>query len=209
MGEGDAEAIRDELAELHASRERLVLAADAERRDVERELHAVVQQHFVALGVQLQLAAQAVEDDPSAAKELLASMGRDVREAIADTARLAERIHPPLLEVELAVALRAALASAAIPVTVDVPPVAYPRHVALTVYRLCLEALDGAEGVERAAVEVRDEAGRVDVDVELGGARKTPELGCLVDRVRALGGSLTISSSPDGARVSASLPVPR
>jgi hypothetical protein len=32
----DAEAIRDELAELHASRERLVLAADAERRDVEQ-----------------------------------------------------------------------------------------------------------------------------------------------------------------------------
>ena len=201
--------MRDELAELHASRERLVLAADAERRDLERELHAVVQQHFVALGVQLQLAAQAVEDDPSAAKELLASMGRDVREAIADTARLAERIHPPLLEADLAVALRSALATASIPVTVHVAHVAYPRHVALTVYRLCLEALDGAEGVERAAVEVRVEAGRVDVDVELTGARSSPELGRLVDRVRALGGSLTISSSPDGALVRASLPVSR
>ena len=199
----------DEGAELRASRERLVLAADAQHREIERELHGVVQQHFVALGVNLQLAAQAVDTDPAAAKELLASMVRDVRVAIADTARLAERIHPPLLEADLAVALRSALASAAIPVTVDVPSVAYPRHVALTVYRVCLAAVAGAEGVERAAVEVRDEADRVDVDVELTGARESPELGGLLDRVRALGGSLTISSSPDGARVSASLPVPR
>jgi len=201
--------VHDELAELRASRERLVLAADAERRDLERELHGVVQQHFVALGVHLQLAAQAVDTDPSAAKELLASMGRDVREAIADTARLAERIHPPLLEADLAVALRSALGSAAIPVTVDVARSTYARHVTLTVYRVCLAALAGAEGVERAAVEVRDEVGRVDVDVELTGARSSPELGGLVDRVRALGGSLTISSSPDGARVRASLPVPQ
>jgi signal transduction histidine kinase len=209
MGGGDARPVGDEEAELRASRERLVLAADAEHREIERELHGVVQQHFVALGVNLQLAAQAVDTDPSAAKELLASMGRDVREAIADTARLAERIHPSLLEADLAVALRSALASAAIPVTIDVARSTYPRHVALTVYRVCLAALAGAEGVARAAVEVRDEAGRLDVDVELSGARGTPELGGLVDRVQALGGGLTISSCPGGARVRASLPVPR
>ncbi len=210
MGGADAEPVEDERAELRASRMRLVLAADAEHREIERELHGVVQQHFVALGVNLQLAAQAVDTDPAAAKELLASMGQHVREAIADTAKLARRIHPPLLEADLAVALRSALGAAAIPVTVDVAAgSAYQRHVALTCYFVCLEAVARTVGTERAAVTVRDERERVDVEVVLTGGQGPPELAGLVDRVQALGGSLTTSSGEDGARVLASLPVSR
>ena len=189
----DAEPVEDERAELRASRMRLVLAADAEHREIERELHGVVQQHFVALGVNLQLAAQAVDTDPAAAKELLA-----------------QRIHPPLLEADLAVALRSALGAAAIPVTVDVAAgSAYQRHVALTCYFVCLEAVARTVGTERAAVTVRDERERVDVEVVLTGGQGPPELAGLVDRVQALGGSLTTSSGEDGARVLASLPVSR
>ena len=200
----------DERAALRASRERMVLAADAEHREIERELHGVVQQHFVALGVNLQLAAQAVDTDPAAAKELLASMGRDVREAIADTAKLAARVHPPLLEADLAVALRSALAAAAFPVTVDVHAVgAFRSHVALTCYLVCLEAVTRSESAERAVVTVREEEGRVDLEVVLTGGQGPPELAGLVDRVQALGGSLTTSSRADGARVVASLPVSR
>jgi signal transduction histidine kinase len=202
--------VRDERAEPRASRARLVLAADAERRDLERELHEVVQQHFVALGVGLQLVSQAMDADPAAAKELLASLGRDVRGAIADTSKLAERIHPPLLEVDLAVALRSALSAAAIPVTVDVPAgTAYPQHVALTCYLACLGAVARTDGAERAAVAVREEDGRVRLEVVLAGAPTPPELGSLADRVEALDGELAVSSGDGEIRVLASLPVSR
>ena len=131
----------DEGAELRASRERLVLAADAQHREIERELHGVVQQHFVALGVNLQLAAQAVDTDPAAAKELLASMGRDVREAIADTARLADRIHPPLLEADLAVALRSALTEARNALTMSLPPFTDPFLTGLPMKAVHIEEI--------------------------------------------------------------------
>ena len=51
--------LRLEVEELRASRKRLVLAADADRRSIERDLHDGVQQHLVALAVNLQLAARA------------------------------------------------------------------------------------------------------------------------------------------------------
>src|SRR6266498_1729613 len=60
-----------ELAELHASRKRLVLAADAARRTIERELHDGVQQHLVALAVNLQLAGRLADADPAAVRALL------------------------------------------------------------------------------------------------------------------------------------------
>ena len=110
-----------EVAELHAARRRLVLAADADRRSIERELHEGVQQDLVALAVSLQLATQAVESDPAAAKELLEEMARDVQQAIAETAKLAQRIHPPLLEPGgLAAALRAAAVSSGVRGSVEV-----------------------------------------------------------------------------------------
>ena len=58
-----------EVEELRASRERLVLAADADRRGIERELHNGVQQDLVALAVNAQLAGRLVDTDPEAAKD--------------------------------------------------------------------------------------------------------------------------------------------
>ena len=53
--------------------------------------------------------------DPAAAKALLDEMGRDVQQAMDETAQLAQRIYPPLLEAGgLAAALRAAAASAGV-----------------------------------------------------------------------------------------------
>jgi signal transduction histidine kinase len=51
--------LRAQLAELRASRARLVAAADAERRRLERDLHDGAQQRLLALGLALQL----VRDD--------------------------------------------------------------------------------------------------------------------------------------------------
>src|SRR5206468_2758519 len=77
---------------LNASRKRLLLAADAERRRIERDLHEGVQQQLVALAVNLQLAGELTDSGPAAARTLLAEMERDVQRALDETAQLAQRI---------------------------------------------------------------------------------------------------------------------
>jgi signal transduction histidine kinase len=214
---GHVESLRErldrlhlEIAELHASRRRLVLAADADRRMIERELHERVQQHLVALAVNLQLAHESADADPAAAKGLLAEMGRDVQQALDDAAQLAQRIYPPLLEAGgLAAALRSAALSAGIRAVLEVPAGAsYPPEVAGAVYWCCLEALEHAGAGARATVTVRDDEGAVAFEVVEDGSRSDAGLDRLRDRVEALGGRLTIrSEAGGGTRISGSLPL--
>jgi signal transduction histidine kinase len=78
--------LQRELAELRESRKRLLLAADDDRRGIERDLHEGVQQHLVALAVNLQLAGRLVNADPAAAKTLLEEMERDLHQALDEAA---------------------------------------------------------------------------------------------------------------------------
>jgi signal transduction histidine kinase len=210
--------LRLEVTELRASRKRLVLAADADRRRIERELHATVQQHLVALAVNLQLAGGSVDADPAAAKALFEEMGRDVQQALDETAQLAQRIYPALLEGRgFAAALRSAAVGAGIPASVEVPAGAsYPPEVAWTVYLCWVDALEHAGAGARARVTVRDEEGALAFEVDEDGvARSTAPrsdagLDRLRDRVEALCGRLTIRSEPGrGTRVSGTLPLSR
>jgi signal transduction histidine kinase len=202
--------LRHEVAELRASRRRLVLAADADRRTFERELHEGVQQHLVALAVNLQLAEQSADADPAAAKALLAEMARDVHDALDETARLAQRIYPPLLEAGgVAAALRSAAGAAGIRASLEVTTGAhYPPEVAAAVYWCCLEVFEHAGAGAHATVKVRDEDGAVAFEVVVDGSGSPAELDRLRDRVEALGGRVTIRSEPDrGTRVAGSLPL--
>jgi signal transduction histidine kinase len=211
--------LRLEVAELRASRKRLALAADADRRMFESDLHEGVQQHLVALAVNLQFVGGLVDTDPAAAKALLEEMGRDVQQALDETAQLAQRIYPTLLEAGgFAAALRSTAVGAGIPVTVEVPAAAsYPPEIAWTVYLCCLEALEHAGAGSRATVTLRDEEEALAFEVVEEGARSAAAaarsyagLDRLRDRVEALGGRLTIRSEPRrGIRVSGSLPLSR
>ena len=165
------EELRAEVVELRASRERLVLAADADRQRLERDLHEGVQQHLVALAVNVQLAESLLESDSLGATKLLKEMGRDVQKALDEAAQLAQRIHAPLLERGgFAAALRSAAVSAGIPASVDVSASSsYPPEIAHTVYLSWLAALEqGAhgdtsdpEGTRRnRSTHVRDRPGR-------------------------------------------------
>jgi signal transduction histidine kinase len=200
---------RLELADLRASRKRLVLAADADRRMIERDLHERVQQHLVGLAVNLQLAGESADADPAAAKALLQEMGRDVQQALDETAELAQRIYPPLLEAGgLAAALRSAAVRADIRVSLEVAGARYPPEVAAAIYWCCLEALEHAGAGAHATVTVRAEEGAVAFEVVEDGSRSDAGLDRLRDRVEALGGRLTIRSEPgNGTRVSGSLPL--
>jgi signal transduction histidine kinase len=220
----DVEALREtldrvrlEVAELHASRKRLVQAADAEHRAIERDLHEGVQQHLVGVAVNLQLASQLVDTDPGAAKALLEEMGRDVQQALDETAQLAQRIYAPLLEAGgLAAALRSAAASIGITVSVEVEAAAgCPPDVVRTLYLCCLVALEHTGAEARATVTVLKDEGVIAFEVVADGARSVAaparaDVGFdrLRDRVEALGGRLTVWSEPRrGTRVSGSLPL--
>ena len=109
------DGLRREIEELRASRERLALAADAERRGIERALHGGVQQDLVGLAANLEVAAGSVDSDPAAAKALLEELQRETRRALTEMQELANRVFPALLEAGGLVAeLRAAASRAGV-----------------------------------------------------------------------------------------------
>jgi signal transduction histidine kinase len=204
-------------AELRASRARLILAADADCRRIEGDLHEGAQQHLVALAVNLQHAGPLVDANPAAAKALLEEMERDVQQALDEAAQLAQRIYPRLLEAGgLAAALRSAAVSAGIPASVNVAAGStYAPEISRTIYLCWLEALGHAGGEARVTATVRDEDGALMFEFVEAGARSAAAAGesstrldGLRDRVEALGGRLTIESDAGrGIRVFGSLPL--
>jgi signal transduction histidine kinase len=214
------ERLRVEIEELNASRARLVDAADAERRALERQLHDGVQQQLVAIAVNLQLAGGLCETDATSARALLDEIGRDARAALDGLRRLAAELYPPLLDAcGLVIALRSAGADAGIVthVEADALPTGQPE-LAASVYFCCLEALRNAAlhagagakarisiGVEeeRLVFEIADDGcGFVTGQPSEGGLRR------IGDRVAALGGRLEIESVPGhGTSVSGILPL--
>ena len=184
--------VEDELQRLQESRRRLVLAGEAERRAIERELHDGLQQHLVALAVNVQLARKALESDVAAARELIEQLGRDVQDAIDSAARLAQSIYPPLLDAGgLAAALRAAAVSAGVHASINVPTGAtYPPDIDAAVYACCLTALESA--VTQATLTARSENDAVSFEVVFDGELSDQAAERLRDRVEALGGELTV-----------------
>jgi signal transduction histidine kinase len=209
--------MRLEIAELRASRRRLVLAADASRRRIERELHDGVQQHLVALAMRLQLASEAVENDPSLLAALLAEVANDVQETIDEAARLAQRILPPALDSGgLTAALRSWALSAGMRATIEVRMgQAVPAETIEALYFCCLAALELVGGGAVATITVHDEAGLLAFEVvgnrpeSVASAASDATLE-LSDRIDALDGQLAIRSEPDGSTmVSGSIPTAR
>jgi signal transduction histidine kinase len=208
----DLEQLRVEVEELRASLKRLVVAADADRSRVERELHDGVQQHLIALAVNLQLAGQAAASDPAAAKTLLEEMGRDVQHALDETSLLAQRIYPATLEADgIGALLRSAAASTGVPASVDVAaPSNYPPEVVMTLYLCWRNMLEGGSVETGASIRVRESEEMLAFEVIGKTACADADLDYLRDRVEALGGRLAITSgSGDGTRISGSLPLPR
>jgi signal transduction histidine kinase len=219
--DGSLDDLRLEVEELRASRARVIAAADAERRRIERDLHDGAQQHFVALSVNLQLARQLADSDPAALTRLLEELGRDVRDALNEVRDLAHRIYPPLLlDRGLTEALREAASAVDIDARVEAAELdRYPPEIEATVYFCCLEALQNAarhagRGA-RATVRVRHERGALRFEVADDGAGFEPDvrppgagLAGMSDRVGAVAGRLTIRSAPGrGTIVSGTIPM--
>ena len=208
----ELDRLRGELDELRASRMRLVLAAHAERRAIERDLHDGLNQRLVALAVSLQLARRAAATDSATTVNAFEDLERDVRQALDETARLAQRIHPPTLEAgDLAALLRSAATSAGVPAAVDVSvgSGASP-DIVMTVHLCWLDALARAGGDRRVTIEVHERTDALTFAIGSDDAGSDASLQALRDRVEALGGTFDITSTAGGRRhVSGSLPVGR
>jgi signal transduction histidine kinase len=209
--------------ELVASRRRIVTAADAERRRIERDLHDGAQQHLLALAVTVGLVRQMVaEGDPR--DEVLDTLGQlsdDVRATVQELRALAQGIYPALLvDGGLAPALRAVAGRSAQAVTVEADGVGrYPVELEAALYFCCLEALqNAAKHAPGAAVriELRRADGRLCVDVRDDGPGFDPATSnggmgrtSMADRVGAHGGTVEWVSAPGaGTTVRLAVPLP-
>ena len=203
--------LQGEIAELRRSRRRLVETADADRRTIERALHDGVQQHLVALAVDLQRVAGLVNGDPAAAKALLNEMAANLREALTETTELAEEVYPPLLEGRgFATALRSAAERAGVTVLVDVPAVAdYPPQISAAVYWSCVEALSSSSPGSEATVSVLVADGAIVFEVAVAGRHPAARLDRLRDRIEALDGRLTVDEGKLPSSVQGWLPLSR
>jgi signal transduction histidine kinase len=214
------EQLRQQAAELQASRGRLVAAADAERRRIERNLHDGAQQHLVALSVKVRLLEQFAERDPERAKSLMTQLQEDVASAIEELRSLAHGIYPPLLSsAGLGVAMSAACRRAPLPATVDADSVGrHAPEIEAAVYFCCLEALQNAAKYAGAAATARvriwEDAGGLMFEVCDDGAgfetnRHADGAGLtnMRDRLGAVGGSLRVESSETGTRIHGVVPV--
>jgi signal transduction histidine kinase len=209
------------LEDLRASRQRLVSAQDEERRRLERNLHDGAQQHLVALKVKLGLAETLLARDPAKATATLQQLKGDADDALETLRDLARGIYPPLLaEKGLVTALESQARKATLPVLVDAEGITrYQQDLEAAVYFCVLEALQNVQKYAKATqatVRLREADGRLQVEVEDDGAGfdvATAERGAgltnMEDRLDAVGGDLSIRSSPgSGTRLSVSLPFP-
>jgi len=205
--------------ELKASRERLIETQDAERRRLERDIHDGAQQHLVALAVNLRLAQTVAARSPERANRVLAEQADAARAAIETLSSLSRGIYPRLLSDKgLVPALRSAVATSAIRVTIDANGVGrLPTPVEAALYFCCMEAVQNATkhsggdavtvllGKDRSQwrLTVTDNGTGFD-QVEVRAAGAGAGLANMRDRLDAVGGTVTIESlSGEGTTITA------
>jgi signal transduction histidine kinase len=188
--------VRAQLEDLRASRARIVDAADAERRRLERDLHDGAQQRLLALCYDLHVArATAARQGDPRLTSILDAAGERAQTALAQLRELAHGIYPAVLaEAGLASALETLADEAPLPVELgQLPAERYPGPVEAAAYLTVARAIEDAagRGATFVAAAAAPESGRLVVDAADDGAPRTAELIDLADRVGAIGGTLT------------------
>jgi signal transduction histidine kinase len=200
------------VSELEVSRERVVDAAEAERRRIERDLHDGAQQRLVAVAMELGRAKAKFADDPDAARELVDQAHAQAKEALTELRNLVRGVHPPVLTergLDAALSGLAALCPVPVDVHVDVP-VRPKSAVEAVAYFMVAEALTNVAKHSRASqakvvVEGHGYPGTLTVmisDDGIGGADAgSPGLSGLADRVSGVDGRLSVESPSGGPTI--------
>jgi signal transduction histidine kinase len=209
--------LREQLDEVRASRTRIVEAADAERRRVERDLHDGAQQRLLALAMSLRtIRSRLGAGVPDGVAAELDAAAEEVRAAIAELRELAQGLDPAILrEAGLGAAVRSLADRSPVPVEVDVVlDGRLPSGVETAAYFVAAEALANVAkhahaSSARVTGSVDDGRLRLEVaDDGVGGADVNGSgLRGLLDRVAAVGGTFSISAPPGGGtRIEVTIP---
>ena len=206
--------------EVRESRARIVTASDESRRRIERDLHDGAQQYLVLMELKLGLLKRAAEDNP-ALRALADEMSADLAHALAELRDLAHGLYPAVLESDgLPAALRDAAQRSPLRAKVDSDGVGrLSSEIEAAVYFCCLEAMQnaakhGGDGASLTVTLGRDD-GRLTfavsddgVGYDAGTRGASHGLQNMADRIGALGGELTIESTPGtGTTVSGWVPM--
>jgi signal transduction histidine kinase len=204
------------VAQLEDSRDRVVDAAEAERRRIERDLHDGAQQRLVALAMELGRAKSKFADDVDAAAELVDRAHIEAKAALTELRDLVRGVHPPVLtDRGLDAALSGLVARCPVPVEMKVEVPVRPRPaVEAVAYFVVAEALTNIAKHSRASsarvvVEGYGYPGTLNVmisDDGVGGAdAHGAGLAGLADRVAGVDGRLTVESPSGGPTIIAAV----
>jgi signal transduction histidine kinase len=199
--------VRARVAEVEASRLRIVQAADAQRRRLERELREGAERRLAHMAELLE------ECGPR-----LAGVRADLLVARAKLREFARGIHPAILtDAGLAAALGELSERSPVPIKLAVPAGRWPPAIEAAAYFVCSEALTNVAKyaqASRVSVLLAENADRLSirvVDDGIGGADPSHGSGLhgLRDRIEALSGRLRVDSPPGrGTRITAEVPLP-
>jgi len=198
--------LQAELADLTASRIRIVEVGDSERQRLERNLHDGAQQRLIALSVALQLTPDPNPEVRHARAEL--------QNALDKLRAIAHGIHPvSLTEAGLAGAVRELTEDSQIPVRITTTTDRRPSPAAeAALYRLVLDSVRLAERHGNGApVTVRIEPSDDSVSVLItapgvDAAAARPALEHAADRLAALHSELTITTAGNDLILKATVP---
>jgi signal transduction histidine kinase len=208
--------VRAQLEEVLASRQRIIEAADRERRRVERNLHDGAQQRLAALALSLaMLRDKTARDEETGA--VVAQASADLGQAMREIRELARGIHPAILtEDGLTAAVESLADRSPVPVQVTAGFEArLPEPVETAAYFVVAESLANVAKyarASRASVSLSRSNGTLRVEVAdngIGGADPSRGSGLrgLEDRVCAVRGNFHVDNEPgQGTRVIAEIP---
>jgi signal transduction histidine kinase len=218
LGSNVDPAVTAQMTDLRDARSRIIEAADAERRRIERDLHDGAQQRLVALALTLRMAEKRAAEGDAQAAELVRQAGDEAGLALKELRDLARGIHPAILTNRgLPAAIDDLAGRASVPVeVVAAPSQRLPDQVEAAAYFVvseCLANIGKHAQATAATVFVTPQDGQLVVTVSddgVGGAALEDGSGLqgLRDRVGALDGTLTVSSAPgEGTEVRATIPL--
>jgi signal transduction histidine kinase len=200
---------------------RIVNAAESERRRIERNIHDGAQQELVALVARLGMARSAAAQG-GLSPDVIDDMRLEAQQILSELRELAQGIHPSVLsDGGILEAIEDRCARLPLEVTLEISEGLRARrfgdNIEGAAYFFVTESLANVlkhAGATRTTISLTYNDGRLLLGVADDGQGFDPNttsdggLAGLRDRIRALGGTVTVASAPGGGtRVSASLPV--
>jgi signal transduction histidine kinase len=221
------EALQQEVIERVQAEEKQISMVLEERTRIARDIHDTLAQGFTGIVIQLEVAEDALADDPEAARAHLLRARSLARESLAEARRSVWALRPEILEQPDLVSSIASLVSDVTresPLSIEFTNHGTPRPLLYEMendlLRLCQEALTNALRHARAAnlrVALTFDPQHVQLCVEDDGQGFDPSLQPhsrgfglqgMQERVERWGGNLTLASQPgQGTRLMVRVPV--